>query len=124
MYISECAFCSIGNGKLTDTTNEQGQALEAEMRRYANYEHFTTERNYRLGKLFRKKGSSLLEHDLSILCKFFWLTNEAGSCPSGCDVIVCKLGPLHPKRLSLLESTHYGNQFDERLNSFTKFMRI
>jgi hypothetical protein len=31
---------------------------------------------------------------------------------------------LHPKPLSMLENTHYGNQFNERLNSFTGFMRI
>jgi hypothetical protein len=48
---------------------------------------------------------------------------EAGSCFSGCDVIICKLGPLHPNPLSMLENTHYGNQFNERLNSFTEFMR-
>ena len=46
------------------------------------------------------------------------------SCSSGCDVIVCKLGLLHPKRLSMLENTHYVNQLDERLNSFTRFMQI
>ena len=49
---------------------------------------------------------------------------EAGSCSSGCDVILCKLGPLHSKRLLVLENTHYGNQFNERLNSFTGIMRI
>jgi hypothetical protein len=48
---------------------------------------------------------------------------EAGSCSSGCDVIICKLGPLHPKPLSMLENTNYGNQFDERLNLFTGLVR-
>ena len=36
---------STGNGKLTDMNNGQGQALEAEMRSHANYEHFKTEGN-------------------------------------------------------------------------------
>ena len=49
---------------------------------------------------------------------------EAGSCFNGCDVIICKLGFLHPKPLSMLENTHYGNQIDEDLNSFTGLVRI
>jgi hypothetical protein len=52
------------------------------------------------------------------------VNGEAGSCSSECDVIICKLGPLHPNRLSMLKNTHYGNQFDERLNSFTGLVRI
>jgi len=32
---------------------------------------------------------------------------EAGSCSSGCDVIICKLGPLYSKQLLMLENTHY-----------------
>ena len=39
---------STGNGKLSDMTNGQGQALEAEIRSYANYEHFTTEGNWKI----------------------------------------------------------------------------
>ena len=39
---------STGNGKLSDMTNGQGQALEAEIRSYANYKHFTTEGNWKI----------------------------------------------------------------------------
>ena len=49
---------------------------------------------------------------------------EAGSCSSGCNVITCKLGLLHPKLVLMPENTHDGNQFNERLNSFTGFVRI
>ena len=49
---------------------------------------------------------------------------QGGTRSCSLMLIVCKLGPLHHKRLSMLENTHYGNQFDERLNSFTRFMRI
>ena len=46
---------------------------------------------------------------------------EAGSCFSGCDVFVCKLGPLHSygivelwiAALLMLENKHYGIQFDD-----------
>ena len=38
---------------------------------------------------------------------------EAGSCFSGCDVFVCKLGPLHSIRLLMLENKHYGIKFDD-----------
>ena len=39
---------STENGKFTDMTNGQGQALEAEMRSHANYEHFTKEGNWKI----------------------------------------------------------------------------
>ena len=38
---------SKGNGKLTDKTNGQGQALEAETRLYANYESLKIKGNWK-----------------------------------------------------------------------------
>jgi hypothetical protein len=96
------------------------------MRSYANNESLTKKGNLKTRIMEIKEGRVYLFWTTTsqFLCKFSSRRNEAGSCSSGCDVIICKLGPLHPERLSMLENTHYGNQFDERLNSFTGLVRI
>ncbi len=90
---------------------------------------------HRLLKLEKEQiissGPQPLNFYVIFFCEEMWRekmiagdNGEAGSCSSGCDVILCKLGPLHSKRLLMLENTHYGNQFNEPLNSFIGFMRI
>jgi hypothetical protein len=106
------------------------------MRSYANYESLTREGNWKTQIMEIREGRVISSgpRPPSLYANFLreemWRgkmiageQGEAGSCFSGCDVIICKLGPLHPRRLSMLENTHYGNQFDERLNSFTGLMR-
>jgi len=96
------------------------------MRSYANNESLTKKGNWKTRIMEIREGRVHLFWTTTsqFLCKFSSRRNEAGSCSSGCDVIICKLGPLHPKRLSMLENTLYENQFDERLNSFTGLVRI
>ena len=117
---------STGNGKLSDMTNGQGQALEAEIRSYANYEPFTIKGNWKIQIMeiskeeFISTGPRSLNFYVNSFCEVIWRVRvEQGgprSCSNGCDMILCKLGPLHPKPLSMLENTNYWNQFTERLN--------
>ena len=115
-------------GKFTEMANGPGQALEAEIRSYANYEPFTIKGNWKIQIMeiskeeFISTGPRSLNFYVNSFCEVMrWVRGEQGgprSCSGGCDGIICKLGPLHPKQLPMLENTHYGNQIDERLNSW------
>ena len=120
-------------GKFTEMANGPGQALEAEIRLYANYEPFTIKGNWKIQIMeiskeeFISTGPRSLNFYVNSFCEVMRrVRGEQGgprSCSNGCDVIICKLGPLHPKQSPMLENTLYGNQLDERLNSLTLFMR-
>ena len=98
--------------------NAPETSLEAEMSLYANDESLTIKGNWKTQIMEIREGRVHLFWTTTsqFLCKFSSRRNEAGSCSNGCDMILCKLGPLHPKPLSMLENTHYWNQFNERLN--------
>ena len=115
--------------------NTPGTSLGAEMSLYANDESLTIKGNWKTQIMEIGEGrvhlfwARLLNFYVNFFGEEIWRgktkageNGEAGNCFIGCDVFICKLGPLHSIRLLMLENTHYGNQFDERLNSFTGIM--
>ena len=109
---------------------------------YANYEPIATKRSWKtqIMEMILQEASSLLGQDISIFMQICCGETRRGeddsgvvrkgktrSCFRGWDVIICKLGSLHPVQLAKLKNTHCENDFDELLwfcGTISKMKRI